>query len=285
MLNYFFRFGYVTSFCNSSVNPEAVQVEFCHIDFTFGHLWNKPKTVEQRTLHMSYKDEFQAGIAFPAGQTALTAERVVYASVLAIAILVLTAVSIWPVQALALNQEGGLFETMSAAALFVAGLAALWRYPGLSRLYIGLVCLLLAERELEAEIYSVGSLPYWALNSLDTVLDMTLIRVALGVIVIGGVVRHGAPSAWQAIKQRAPFFAVFVLAGILAVVAQVLEEVSGIYSADLTALMRVRFFVLEETLEMFFSIGILASVLIGWPKPASEETLYDLNPKHRPDAR
>ncbi|WP_170465304.1 hypothetical protein [Ruegeria arenilitoris] len=234
---------------------------------------------------MSYKDEFQAGIAFPAGRAGLGADRIVYAIVLTIASLVLAAVSIWPVQALALNQEGGLFETISAAALFVAGLAALWRYPGLSRLYIGLVCLLLAERELEADIYPVDSLPYWVLNGLDTALDMTLVRIALVAIVIGGVVWHGVPNAWHAVKQRAPFFAVFVLAGVLAVVAQVLEEVSGKYSADLSALMRVRFFVLEETLEMFFSIGILASVLIGWPKSDSEETLYDLNPKHRPDAR
>jgi Zn-dependent protease with chaperone function len=234
---------------------------------------------------MSYKDEIQAGTAFPAEQVVVGPDRAAYVSVLLIAILILAAVSIWPVQALALNEEGGLFETISAAALFAAGLAALWRYPGITRLYIALVCLLLAERELEAEIYPVDSLPYWVLNGLDSVLDMTSVRIVLAVIVIGGALWHGAPTAWQAVKRRAPFFVIFVLAGLLAVTAQLLEEVSGIYQADLSTLMTVRFFVLEETLEMFFSIGILASVLIGWPKSDAEETLNDLDLEQQPDAR
>ena len=234
---------------------------------------------------MSYKDEIQAGTAFPAEQVVVGPDRAAYVSVLLIAILILAAVSIWPVQALALNEEGGLFETISAAALFAAGLAALWRYPGITRLYIALVCLLLAERELEAEIYPVDSLPYWVLNGLDSVLDMTSVRIVLAVIVIGGALWHGVPTAWQAVKRRAPFFVIFVLAGLLAVTAQLLEEVSGIYQADLSTLMTVRFFVLEETLEMFFSIGILASVLIGWPKSDAEETLNDLDLEQQPDAR
>ncbi|RBW57385.1 hypothetical protein [Ruegeria sp. A3M17] len=234
---------------------------------------------------MSYKDEFQGGTAFPSEQVAVGQDRAAYVSVLLIAILVLAAVSIWPVQALALNEEGGLFETISAAGLFAAGLAALWRYPGITRLYIALVCLLLAERELEADVYPVDSLPYWVLNGLDSVLDMTSVRVVLTVIVIGGALWHGAPTAWRAVKRRAPFFVIFVLAGLLAVTAQLLEEVSGIYQADLSTLMTVRFFVLEETLEMFFSIGILASVLIGWPKSDAEETLNDLDQKQQPDAR
>ncbi|CUH45892.1 hypothetical protein [Ruegeria atlantica] len=234
---------------------------------------------------MSYKDEIQAGTAFPAEQVVFGPDRAAYVSVLLIAILILAAVSIWPVQALALNEEGGLFETISAAALFASGLAALWCYPGITRLYIALVCLLLAERELEAEIYPIDSLPYWVLNRLDSVLDMTSVRIVLAVIVIGGALWHGAPTAWQAVKRRAPFFVIFVLAGLLAVTAQLLEEVSGIYQADLSTLMTVRLFVLEETLEMFFSIGILASVLIGWPKSDAEETLNDLDLEQQPDAR
>ncbi|WP_282153769.1 hypothetical protein [Ruegeria atlantica] len=234
---------------------------------------------------MSYKDEIQAGTAFPAEQVVVGPDRAAYVSVLLIAILILAAVSIWPVQALALNEEGGLFETISAAALFASGLAALWRYPGITRLYIALVCLLLAERELEAEIYPVDSLPYWVLNGLDSVLDMTSVRIVLAVIVIGGALWHGAPTAWRAAKRRAPFFVIFVLAGLLAVTAQLLEEFSGIYQADLSTLMTVRLFVLEETLEMFFSIGILASVLIGWPKSDAEETLNDLDLEQQPDAR
>lgn len=234
---------------------------------------------------MSYKDEFQAGTALSVDQVSVGPERLVYASVLFAALVVLAAVCIWPIQALPFNEEGGLFETISAAALFAAGLVALWRYPGISRLYIGLVCLLLAERELEADIYPVDSVPYWVLNGLDGLLDMTLVRIILAVLVVGGVVWHGVPNAWRAVKRRVPFFVIFVLTGMLAVIAQLIEEVSGIYSADLSAIMMVRFFVLEETLEMFFSIGILTSVLIGWPKSDSEETLNDFEPQKQPDAR
>ncbi|WP_170764167.1 hypothetical protein [Ruegeria lacuscaerulensis] len=224
---------------------------------------------------MSYKDEFQAENALPAESMSFGTDRFAFRAVLVTAALILTAVTIWPIQASALNQEGGPFETISAAALLAAGLAALYRFPGATRLYIGLVCLLLAERELEADIYAVGSIPFWVLNGLDTLLDMTIVRVVLAVVVVGGVVWHGMPNAWRALKQRAPFLFVFVLAGMFAVIAQLLEEVSGMFSADLSQVMMVRLFVLEETLEMFFSIGILAAVLIGWPKSRTEENYHD----------
>ena len=42
---------------------------------------------------------------------------------------------------------------------------------------------------------------------------------------------------------------------------------------------------LEETLEMYFSIGILAAVLIGWPKIRSEEIQNDKRSERLPDAR
>jgi len=71
---------------------------------------------------------------------------------LSAAILILVAFAMFPLQAEALNQEGGLIETISAAGLFTVGVLALIRFRGFYRLYIGVVCLLLAERELEAEI-------------------------------------------------------------------------------------------------------------------------------------
>ncbi|NVO55831.1 hypothetical protein HW561_08525 [Rhodobacteraceae bacterium B1Z28] len=196
-------------------------------------------------------------------------------AVLLLAVLILCAVILWPLQAAAFNQEGGPIETISAAGLFAAGLVALVRYPGVSRLYIGLVCLLLAERELEASIYVEGSAPFVVLDSLDILLDMTVVRIVLAVLVLGGVFWHGVPNGWRALKLRAPFLAVFVLAGTSAVIAQLLEEVSGMYDAELSATMVTRLFVLEETLELFFSIGILAAVLIGWPKSQIKETVHD----------
>ena len=86
-----------------------------------------------------------------------------------------------------------------------------------------------------------------------------------------------------AARQRAPFLFVFVLAGIAAVLAQLLEEVSDLFEADLSTLVAARLFVLEETLEMYFSIGILAAVLIGWPKSKTEEMANDSN--RQPDTR
>ena len=224
---------------------------------------------------MSYKDQFRAGENYSTGELSFGTDRFAFRAAIVGVVLVLAAVVVWPLQAFGLNQEGGPIETISAAALFTAGIAALYRFPGVTRLYIGLVCLLLAERELEADIYATDSLPYWILNGLDTVLDMTLVRVVLAVLVLGGLVWHGVPSAWRAFRQRAPFLLVFFLAGMSAFVAQVLEELSGAFSAELSQIMMMRLFVLEETLEMFFSIGILAAVLIGWPKSKTEETPDD----------
>lgn len=207
-------------------------------------------------------------------------DRVELRAALVLVAVILGAIAIWPVQAAAFNQEGGLIETISAAGLFAAGLAALVRYRGLSRLYIGLVCLLLAERELEADIYPQDSLPFLLLDGLDALLDLTLVRVVLAVVILGGIIWHGVPNAWRALKLQAPFVTVFVLAGLAAVVAQVLEEVTGLYHANLSEKMVTRLFALEETLEMLFSIGILAAVLIGWPKSQIKETSHD-----RPDTR
>ncbi|WP_170349320.1 hypothetical protein [Ruegeria atlantica] len=199
-------------------------------------------------------------------------EHFAFRAALVLAVLVLCAISVWPRQAEAFNQEGGLIETGSAAALLVAGIAALVRYRGISRLYIGVVLLLLAERELEADIYAVDSVPYFILHGMDVLLDMTIVRVILAVIVLGGVVWHGVPNGWRALKERAPFLLVFFLAGMCAVVAQGLEEVSSALGDQMTTIMATRLFVLEETLEMFFSIGILAAVLIGWPKSKPDGT-------------
>ncbi len=232
---------------------------------------------------MSLKDDFPAGLAVSARLMSRGRGAPAVFALLAIVFLVLAAVVLWPQQALAFNQEGGLFETISAAALVSAGLAALWRYPGLSRLYIALVCLLLAERELEADIYPVESIPYGILSGLDTLLDLTAVRVVLAVIVIGGAIWHGLPNALRALKLRAPFILIFIGSGLLAVIAQLFEEVSGMSGVNLSETMMVRLFVLEETLEMFFSIGILAAVLIGWPKSEIEETSND--PELRPNLR
>ena len=204
---------------------------------------------------------------------------------LSLAVVLLCVIMIWPLQAAAFNQEGGLIETISATALLAAGLVALVRFPGLSRLYIALVCLLLAERELEAEVYTEGSVLFVVLEWLDLLLDATTVRIALGVIVIGGLLWHGIPNGVRALKIRAPFLMVFALAGSVAVLAQILEEVSGFFSESLSVTMATRLFVLEETLEMYFSIGILAAVLIGWPKIRSEEIQNDKRSERLPDAR
>ncbi|WP_171125468.1 MULTISPECIES: hypothetical protein [unclassified Ruegeria] len=232
---------------------------------------------------MSYKDEFQAESVFPSEKMLFGAKRIAFWGAIALGAVILLVGIIWPVPTSTLNQEGGLIETVSAMGLFAAGLAAFYRFPGLSRMYIGLVCLLLAERELESDIYPVGSLPFEILNGLDAVLDITAVRVVLGLIVLFGLIRHGIPNGWRALRGRASFMVMFVVAGLFAVLAQGLEEVSYMFRHDFSGVMMVRFFVLEETLEMFFSIGILAAVLIGWPKAEIEETLNDREPQ--PDPR
>ena len=182
----------------------------------------------------------------------------------------LSAIAIWPRQAAVFNQEGGPIETLSAGCLLLAGLVALVKFQGFKRLYIGLICLLLSERELEAEIYLDGTLFHSVLSGLDDVLDIALVRVALLVTICAGLLLHGTPVALLAMKQRTPSFFVFLGAGMCALVAQILEEISSAFDDVMHPLMVMRLFVLEETLEMFFAAGILAAVLIGWPKSKSE---------------
>ncbi len=189
-----------------------------------------------------------------------------FCAALGLATFALTMAMLFPLRASAVSHEGGPIETVSAAALFAAGVAALYRFPGLNRMYIGLVCLLLAERELDAGIYPIGSTRYWVLSNFDTLLDMAVLQVALAVLVMGGFARHGMPNTLWALKLRAPFLQVFVFAGLSACIAQVVEEVSGVYAADLSDVVMVRLFVLEEMLEMLFAVGVLIAVLIGWPK-------------------
>ncbi|MDA7964976.1 hypothetical protein [Ruegeria sp.] len=203
------------------------------------------------------------------------------AAIAAVSVVCFTA--IWPLRAMALSHEGGPIETIAAVALLVAGLIALKRYTGITRLYIAVVCLLLTERELEAQVYPEGSPGFMILSGLDDVLDVTAVRVVLAVIVFGGLIWHGVPNGLRAFRQREPFLMIFLLAGACAVTAQVLEEFSSAYATSLSTMMWARLFALEETLEMFFSVGILASVLIGWSKPGIEETVNDITP--RPDPR
>ncbi|WP_170400207.1 hypothetical protein [Ruegeria arenilitoris] len=224
---------------------------------------------------MSYQKDVETGVALSPNTGKFGTDHFAFRATIVLAAAILCGISLWPMQAAVFNQEGGLIETGSAVALLVAGLVALIRHRGISRLYIGVVLLLLAERELEADSYAVDSVPYVVLHSLDALLDMTVVRVVLAVIVLGGLVLHGVPNAWRALKERAPFLLVFFLAGMCAVIAQGLEEVSSAIGADMTAVMATRLFALEETLEMFFSIGILAAVLIGWPKAKADETPND----------
>ncbi len=234
---------------------------------------------------MAYKNESRTRAVRLGSSTPFCINSFLFRATMVLMISLLCAIAIWPLQFSAFNHEGGLIETISAGALLSAGLTALVRFPGITRLYIGLVCLLLAERELEAEVFSPDSVAYMILNGLDMLLDTTMVRVALVAIVAGGVIWHGIPSAWRAFRVRAPFLLIFVMAGFAAVVAQLLEEISGFFGASLSHLMIARLFVLEETLEMYFSIGILAAVLIGWPKPRSEETQNEQQSQPDPDAR
>lgn len=227
---------------------------------------------------MSTDKDILAGADLSRNVNSFGTDRFAFRAAIVLALIILCAIAVWPLQAAAFNQEGGLIETGSAAALLVAGLAALYKFRGARRLYIGVVLLLLAERELEADIYSVDSVAYLILNGLDNLLDMTVVRVVLAVIVLGGIGWHGVPTAWRAWKQRAPFLLIFFLAGMCAVVAQGLEEISSALGDTMSVTMSTRLFALEETLEMFFSIGILAAVLIGWPKAKTDGASNDQQP-------
>ncbi len=189
----------------------------------------------------------------------------------------------WPKWAIVHVDEGGIVEIVSAVMLFAASVAALATLKGLPRLYISLGCFLLAEREIDTEIFAADSQLVGFFNGLDSMLEPGWVRLVLGSILIFGVVRHGLPTLWKAWKAKAPFLSVFALAVFAVVVAQVVDEIARPKHTDFTKITLMRLYVVEETLEMLFSIGIFASVLIGWRKSQVQETPHDTPYAFEPD--
>ncbi len=181
----------------------------------------------------------------------------------------------WPKWAIVHVDEGGIVEITSAVMLFAAAVAALVTLKGLPRIYISLGCFLLAEREIDTEIFAANSQFVGFFVTLDSMLEPTLVRILLGGILIFGVVWHGIPTLWKAWKAKAPFLSVLALAILAVVVAQVVDEIARPKHTDFSKLALMRFYVVEETLEMLFSIGIFASVLIGWRKSNLQESPHD----------
>ncbi len=190
---------------------------------------------------------------------------------------------LWPTWAITHVNEGGIVEIASAVMLFGAAVAALVTLKGLPRVYISLGCFLLAEREIDTEIFATDSSIAAVFNAIDNMLDPTWVRVVLGLVLLFGVVWHGMPTIWKARKARAPFLTVFALAVLAVVVAQVVDQVARPKYTDFSQLTLMRLFVVEETLELLFSIGIFASVLIGWRKHQQHETMPDAPFAFEPD--
>lgn len=182
---------------------------------------------------------------------------------------------LWPTWAIAHVDEGGIVEVTSALMLFLASVAALLTLKGLPRIYISLGCFLLAEREIDTGIFAADSPLIAVLDALDGMLEPTWIRILLGGILIFGTVWHGIPTLWKAWKARAPFLTVFAVAVLAVVVAQFVDEIARPKHTDFSKLTLMRLYVVEETLEMLFSIGIFASILIGWRKSNLQERLHD----------
>lgn len=182
---------------------------------------------------------------------------------------------LWPSWAISHVDEGGFVEVTSAVMLFLAALAALLTLKGLPRIYISLGCFLLAEREIDTDIFVADNPLVAVFVTLDSMLEPTWVRLLLGGILIFGTVWHGIPTLWKAWKARAPFLSVFALAVLAVVVAQFVDEIARPKHTDFSKVTLMRLYVVEETLEMLFSIGIFASVLIGWRKSSLQERLHD----------
>lgn len=172
-------------------------------------------------------------------------------------------------------QEGGAIETVAALGLICAGIAACGAFKGFARIYIALGCLLLAERELDSDTFSENSLIHRLLDSIDALLDHTILQACLLLILLGGVAWHGFSAAWGAWKRRSEAFRLFLAAGTVAIVAQGFEELAEFYSAAQDQENFMRLFIVEEMLEMMFSVGLLVSILMGWRETKGSENTYD----------
>jgi len=159
-------------------------------------------------------------------------------------------------------QEGGVIETVAALTLICAGIAAFAGFKGFARLYIPLGCFLLAERELDSDTFDENGLIHGLLTMIDAFLDQTAVQLCMLLILLGGVAWHGGAAAWQAWKRRSVAFRLFLVAGSMAAVAQGFEELVELRSAGLARAYYVRLFIVEEMLEMLFSVGLLIAVLM-----------------------
>lgn len=161
-------------------------------------------------------------------------------------------------------QEGGPVETLSAALLFASGLLVLIPCHRLKALYLPLTCFLLSERELDARSYHETNPLHAFLNGLDVTLDMTAVRAVLLALLLWGVMSHGLPALRRIWVRDRGFLRLMVVTGVIVFVSQIPEELSGALQPGLSDITVARFLVVEEILELFFAVGILGLVLLGW---------------------
>ena len=160
--------------------------------------------------------------------------------------------------------ESGPVEMLSAVLHLCSAIGILFLRPLWAWLHLSVVCLLMAEREFEAEVLESGAALRLFSEWLDAhVLHNVWVLAPLYLWVLGSLVLLSLPRWWSGLKAGSLVPPLVFLACAFAGLAEVASEGAKMLSAGLTEATHHQLEAFEETGELCFSVGIFAAVLIG----------------------
>lgn len=162
-------------------------------------------------------------------------------------------------------QEGGSVENISAALLLAAAVLLVLLYPLSSHLHLAVIALLLMEREVDASLLPLGHPLRVAQDWIESaLLHNPLFVAALGVWLVYAGVRHGWPALRGAWRHGSAVPGILAMAVGFAACGQIAGEWAKHTAEALSETAYLQLMIVEELSELYFSVGILAAVLVGW---------------------
>lgn len=161
--------------------------------------------------------------------------------------------------------EGGAVETLSAVLLAVAALALPFRLP--RAFHLSVILALLAEREFDGALLAPGNPLRLAQEWTEAhLLHNRVFVIALALWLLWALARNSGPRYWNALRAGRPEPAVLAVAVGFAVLGQIAGEGAKHFGHLLSETAHLRFMIVEEMAELYFSVGIIAALLVGWPQ-------------------
>lgn len=180
--------------------------------------------------------------------------------------------------------EGGVVETLSAVLLFAAAVLLPARMSG--AVYLSIILALLAEREFDGALLSDGNPLRIGQEWLEThLLHNRLFVAALGVWLLWALARKGWPMFRDALRAQRPEPFLLLLAVGFAALGQIAGEGAKHFAALLSETAYVQLMIVEELAELYFSVGIFAALLVGWPQRQIAGRRNERPDRHAPHPR